>query len=106
MCSSDLSSGTGDSLETVRALAVGGLKPGRGAVGEDSPDCSLLEQYLSSVQQREQEAEDGAASDRTETPQPPSSPLSLTGTPQAQSLPQSGLEREDKDCHQEGTSPV
>ncbi|XP_062312621.1 centrosomal protein of 97 kDa isoform X2 [Osmerus eperlanus] len=101
-----LSSGTGDSLETVRALAVGGLKPGCGAVGEDSPDCSLLEQYLSSVQQREQEAEDGAASDRTETPQPPSSPLSSAGTPQAQSLPQSGLEREDKDCHQEGTSPV
>uniref|UniRef100_A0A3P9AHQ7 Centrosomal protein of 97 kDa n=1 Tax=Esox lucius TaxID=8010 RepID=A0A3P9AHQ7_ESOLU len=73
-----LSCGTGDSLETVRALAVAGF-PIPGAGGE-SPDCSLLEQYLSSVQRREEEAEEGGAEeggageggagDRTGTPQP------------------------------------
>ncbi|XP_029499370.1 centrosomal protein of 97 kDa-like isoform X1 [Oncorhynchus nerka] len=64
-----LSCGTGDSLETVRPLVVGGfLAP----CGGNSQDCSLLEQYLSSVQQREEEAE-GGASDRTGTPQPPPS---------------------------------
>uniref|UniRef100_A0A8C7DWC2 Centrosomal protein of 97 kDa n=1 Tax=Oncorhynchus kisutch TaxID=8019 RepID=A0A8C7DWC2_ONCKI len=41
--------------------------------GGNGQDCSLLEQYLSSVQQREEEAEEGGASDRTGTPQPPSS---------------------------------
>ncbi|XP_029980753.1 centrosomal protein of 97 kDa isoform X2 [Sphaeramia orbicularis] len=61
-----LSSGTADSLKTVRALS-----PAHGGDGVDSSDCSLLEQYLSSVQQREEEAEDGM-SDRTETPQPSS----------------------------------
>ncbi|XP_052379273.1 centrosomal protein of 97 kDa-like [Oncorhynchus keta] len=65
-----LSCGTGDSLETVWPLVVGGFLATRG--GGNSQDCSLLEQYLSSVQQREEEAE-GGASDRTGTPQPPSS---------------------------------
>lgn len=69
-----LSSAT-DSLKTVRALspAFSGLLCANEA--SESPDCSLLEQYLSSVQQREEEAEE-VLSDRTETPQP-SSPLSL-----------------------------
>lgn len=70
-----LSSATTDSLNTVRALspAFSGLVSANEA--SESPDCSLLEQYLSSVQQREEEAEE-VLSDRTETPQP-SSPLSL-----------------------------
>ncbi|XP_074550582.1 centrosomal protein of 97 kDa [Halichoeres trimaculatus] len=59
-----LSSGATDSLKTVRALS-----PVQSIFAVDSTDCSLLEQYLSSVQQREQEAEE-AVSDRTETPQP------------------------------------
>uniref|UniRef100_H2U2A3 Centrosomal protein of 97 kDa n=1 Tax=Takifugu rubripes TaxID=31033 RepID=H2U2A3_TAKRU len=33
-------------------------------------NCSLLEQYLSSIQQREEEEAEDAASDRTDTPQP------------------------------------
>ncbi|KAG9349630.1 hypothetical protein JZ751_028078 [Albula glossodonta] len=57
-----LSTGTGESLETVRAGGAG--------FGGDSQDGSLLQQYLSSVQQLE-EAEEGA-SDRTGTPLPPS----------------------------------
>lgn len=60
-----LSSGTADSLKTVR--------------GALSPDCSLLEEYLSSVQQREDEAEEAAA-DRTQTP-PPSSSSSSSPPP-------------------------
>ncbi|KAJ8410534.1 hypothetical protein AAFF_G00194380 [Aldrovandia affinis] len=56
------SSGTGESLETVRAGGAG--------TGGDSQDGSLLQQYLSSVQQLE-EAEEGA-SDRTGTPLAPS----------------------------------
>lgn len=63
-----LSSGATDSLKTVRALS-----PVHSAFAVDSADCSLLEQYLSSVQQREQEAEE-AVSDRTGTPQPSSPP--------------------------------
>ncbi|XP_038870035.1 centrosomal protein of 97 kDa-like [Salvelinus namaycush] len=66
-----LSCGTGDSLETVRLLVVGGSLAPCG--GGNSQDYSLLEQYLSSVQQREEEAEEGGASNRTGTPQPPSS---------------------------------
>ncbi|XP_053733421.1 centrosomal protein of 97 kDa isoform X1 [Synchiropus splendidus] len=62
-----MSSGTTDSLKTVRALS-----PFNCGTGADSPDSSLLEQYLSSVQRREQEAEEGG-SDRTE-PSQPSSP--------------------------------
>ncbi|XP_061580569.1 centrosomal protein of 97 kDa [Cololabis saira] len=65
-----LSSGTADSLKTVRALNSAGSGP---AGGLDSADCSLLEQYLTSVQQREEEAEE-VTSDRTVTPQP-SSPV-------------------------------
>lgn len=66
-----LSSGTADSLKTVRALSP--THSGFASCGNDvdSEDCSLLEQYLSSVQQREEEAEE-RISDRTETPQPSS----------------------------------
>nr|XP_023866540.1 centrosomal protein of 97 kDa isoform X3 [Salvelinus alpinus] len=85
-----LSCGTGDSMETVRALALGGsLAPGGGG---DSQDCSLLEQYLSSVQQRE--AEEGGASDRTGTPQPPS-PLSPAEMEQPDSNTQNNAQNED-----------
>ncbi|KAG7467044.1 hypothetical protein MATL_G00149150 [Megalops atlanticus] len=59
-----LSSGTGESLETVRAGGAGA------GAGGDSHDGSLLQQYLSSVQQLE-EAEE-VASDRTGTPPAPS----------------------------------
>uniref|UniRef100_A0A665UV88 Centrosomal protein of 97 kDa n=1 Tax=Echeneis naucrates TaxID=173247 RepID=A0A665UV88_ECHNA len=69
-----LSSGTEDSLKTVRALSPIRSGFASGSDGVDSADCSLLEQYLSSVQQREEEAEE-VISDRTETPQP-SSPTS------------------------------
>lgn len=62
-----LSSGTTDSLKTVRALSP--VPSGFASDGANSADCSLLEQYLSSIQQREEEAED-VASDRTDTPQP------------------------------------
>lgn len=58
-----LSSGTADSVKTVRALS-----PVRSGDGVDSADCSLLDEYLSSVQQREEEA-DEATSDNTGTPQ-------------------------------------
>ncbi|KAM6934267.1 centrosomal protein of 97 kDa [Xenentodon cancila] len=68
-----VSSGTADSLKTVRALNSAGSGLAGGCDDVDSADCSLLEQYLTSVQQREEEAE-GAISDRTETPQP-SSPV-------------------------------
>lgn len=66
-----LSSGTTDSLKTVRAAS-----PAQSGFASDSADCSLLEQYLSSIQQREEEEEEAedVASDRTDTPQP-SSPL-------------------------------
>ncbi|KAM4731914.1 centrosomal protein of 97 kDa isoform 2-T2 [Anableps anableps] len=59
-----LSSGTADSLKTVRALS----SVQSGCDGVDSADCSLLDEYLSSVQQREEEAEE-VNSDKTETPQ-------------------------------------
>lgn len=70
-----LSSGTMDSLKTVRTLS-----PAQ-SDAVDSEDCSLLEKYLSSVQQREEEEED-VVSDRTETPQPssPASPSQSTPT--------------------------
>uniref|UniRef100_A0A3Q2W9H6 Centrosomal protein of 97 kDa n=1 Tax=Haplochromis burtoni TaxID=8153 RepID=A0A3Q2W9H6_HAPBU len=75
-----LSSGTADSLKTVRALSPVCSGLANGSDGADSADCSLLEQYLSSVQQRE-EAEE-AVSDRTETPQPssPASPSKVAQT--------------------------
>ncbi|KAF0026586.1 hypothetical protein F2P81_021323 [Scophthalmus maximus] len=78
-----LSSGTDDSLKTVRALSPVRCGFAGGNDGMDSADCSLLEQYLSSVQQREQEAEE-VASDRTETPQP-SSPITPAKMAQANS---------------------
>uniref|UniRef100_A0A667YTN9 Centrosomal protein 97 n=2 Tax=Myripristis murdjan TaxID=586833 RepID=A0A667YTN9_9TELE len=91
-----MSSGTADSLETVRALtSVTTVYSGSAAGGVDSPDCSLLEQYLSSVQQREEEAEEGAASDRTETPQP-SSPLSPSKAAQPNSPPQDDKTADNK----------
>lgn len=70
-----LDSGASDSLKTVQTLspAFSGLVVCANEA-DKSPDCSLLEQYLSSVQQREEEAEE-VLSDTTETPQP-SSPLS------------------------------
>ncbi|CAG5865737.1 unnamed protein product [Menidia menidia] len=73
-----LSSGTAESLKTVRALSplLSGLAGGSN--GADSADCSLLEQYLSSVQQREEEAEE-VIGDKLETPQP-SSPVSPSRT--------------------------
>lgn len=63
-----LSSGTTDSLKTVRALSP--VPSGFASDGAVSADCSLLEQYLSSIQQREEEEAEDAASDRTDTPQP------------------------------------
>lgn len=69
-----LSSGTIDSMKTVRALS-----PAQ-SDDMDSEDCSLLEKYLSSVQQREEEEED-VVSDRTETPQPSSSASPSYTTP-------------------------
>ncbi|KAM3607043.1 uncharacterized protein V6R79_001044 [Siganus canaliculatus] len=86
-----LSSGTTDSLKTVRALSsVHGALHG-GSDGADSADCSLLEQYLSSVQQQQEEEEEEAAeeviSDRTETPQP-STPVSPVRATQSDSSPQ------------------
>lgn len=77
-----LSSGATDSLKTVRALS-----PVHSVFAVDSADCSLLEQYLSSVQQREQEAEE-AVSDRTETPQP-----SLPVSPNKEAQSASPLEK-------------
>ncbi|KAM9343863.1 centrosomal protein of 97 kDa [Pholidichthys leucotaenia] len=83
-----LSSGTADSLKTVRALSPICSSLAAGGEGVDSADCSLLEQYLSSVQQREEEAEE-VISDRTDTPQPssPASPIKTT-----QSSPQKAAE--------------
>ncbi|KAL3969804.1 WNK lysine deficient protein kinase [Sarotherodon galilaeus] len=78
-----LSSGTADSLKTVRALSPVRSGLANGSDGAESADCSLLEQYLSSVQQREEEAEE-AVSDRTETPQP-SSPASPSKAAQTSS---------------------
>jgi len=73
-----LSSGTTDSLKTVRALSPVRSGFTGASDGVDSADCSLLEQYLSSVQQREDEAEEGIG-DKLETPQP-SSPVSPSRT--------------------------
>lgn len=80
-----LSSGTTDSLKTVRALSPVQSGFAGASDGVDSADCSLLEQYLSSVQQREEEAEE-AFSDGTETEQS-SSPVSPSKTTQASPLP-------------------
>lgn len=94
-----LSSGTGDSLETVRALTLGGfVEPLVG--GRESADCSLLEEYLSSVQQREVEAEECMASDGAETPQLSSfSPTKMAEQPT--SPPLVGSEKGVKDLEQQ-----
>ncbi|KAG7215765.1 hypothetical protein INR49_021888 [Caranx melampygus] len=94
-----LSSGTEDSLKTVRALSP--VRSGFTGCsdGVDSADCSLLEQYLSSVQQREEEAEE-AVSDRTEIPQP-SSPISPDKTAQSNSPVQKAADVQKT----EGTTP-
>ncbi|TKS66976.1 Centrosomal protein of 97 kDa [Collichthys lucidus] len=92
-----LSSGTADSLKTVRALS-----PVRSG-GMDSADCSLLEQYLSSVQQREEEAEEVIA-DRTDTPQP-SSPVSPSKTAQHNSPQQKAADNQSDVQRTEGTNP-
>ncbi|CAL8323068.1 unnamed protein product [Merluccius merluccius] len=84
------SCGTADSLETVRMRALAG-PGGCGAVaGGDSADCSLLEQYLSSVQQRE-EAEDGM----TRPPSPPLLPCK-TAQPDLQPARQEEQDKESK----------
>lgn len=86
-----LSSGTADSLETVRSLALQAPAGGATAGGGDSADCSLLEQYLSSVQQREREDEDSVMTgDRTQTSQPPSPGAVVQPDPQP--TPQDGPE--------------
>ncbi|XP_054643121.1 centrosomal protein of 97 kDa [Dunckerocampus dactyliophorus] len=65
-----LSSGTGESVMTVRAPSPSG------GGGADSTDCSLLEQYASSLQQREEEDEaEEVVSDHSVTPRR-SSPVS------------------------------
>ncbi|XP_068185318.1 centrosomal protein of 97 kDa [Antennarius striatus] len=84
-----LSSGTADSLKTVRTLSPVGSRHAAGGGGggddQDGADCSLLEEYLSSVQQREEETEE-EVNDRTGTP-PPSSPTSPRQSPEASSPP-------------------
>ncbi|KAK9537790.1 hypothetical protein VZT92_005371 [Zoarces viviparus] len=95
-----LSSGTTDTLKTVRALSPG--HSGFAGVGDgaDSSDCSLLEQYLSSVQQREEEAEE-VTSDRTET----SSPVSPSKTTQSDSPPQKTADNRLQVQRKEETTP-
>lgn len=93
-----LSSGTSDSLKTVRALSP--VPSGFASDGAVSADCSLLEQYLSSIQQREEEEAEDAASDRTDTPQPSppllsnkkhsASPLQDAGDKGAEAAPTEG----------------
>lgn len=92
-----LSSGTADSLKTVRALSPVRID------GVDSADCSLLEQYLSSVQQRAEEAEE-MISDRTETPQP-SSPASPSKTAQSNSPQQKAANSQSQVQRMEETTP-
>ncbi|XP_026150616.1 centrosomal protein of 97 kDa [Mastacembelus armatus] len=88
-----------DSLKTVRALSP--VLTG-GSDGADTADCSLLEQYLSSVQQREEEAEE-MISDRTETSQPPS-PISPAKTAQSNSPPEKTAENQSEIRGKEGTT--
>lgn len=88
-----LSSGTTDSLKTVRALSP--VLSGFTSDGAVSADCSLLEQYLSSIQQREEEEEtEDAASDRTDTPQP-SPPLPSNKKHSASPLQDAGDKRSE-----------
>nr|XP_020465178.1 centrosomal protein of 97 kDa [Monopterus albus] len=97
-----LSSGTADSLKTVRALSSVCSVFADGSDGVDSADCSLLQQYLSSVQQREEEAEK-VISDRTETPQP-SSPASPSKTAPSNSPQQKAVEIQPEVQTSEGTT--
>lgn len=98
-----LSSGTADSLKTVRALSPVQSGFTGDSDGVDSADCSLLEKYLSSVQQREEEAEE-VVSDRTETPQP-SSPLSPSKTALSNSPPQKAADNQSDAQRTEETTP-
>lgn len=93
-----LSSGTTESPKTVRALSP--VQSACTGDGTDSADCSLLEQYLTSIQRQEEEAED-AVSDGTETPQPsshlppkptasPGSPPQVAGVEQPDGPPRAG----------------
>ncbi|KAM7380417.1 hypothetical protein PAMP_003718 [Pampus punctatissimus] len=97
-----LSSGTADSLKTVRALSPVHSSFTGELYGVDSADCSLLEQYLSSVQQREEEAEE-VIGDRTETPQP-SSPASPSKTAQPSSLLQKTVDNQSEVQRMEETT--
>lgn len=98
-----LSSGTTDSLKTVRALSPVQSGFTGDSDGVDSADCSLLEKYLSSVQQREEEAEE-VICDRTETPQP-SSPLSPNKTALSKPSPQEAADNQSDAQKMEKTSP-
>ncbi|TDH06688.1 hypothetical protein EPR50_G00116760 [Perca flavescens] len=98
-----LSSGTADSLKTVQTLSPVCSGFAGASDGVDSADCSLLEQYLSSVQQREEEAEE-VISDKTETPQP-SSPLSPSKTAQSNSPPQKAANNQSEVQRTEETTP-
>nr|XP_020504383.1 centrosomal protein of 97 kDa [Labrus bergylta] len=93
-----LSSGTTDSLKTVRALS-----PVQSGFAVDSADCSLMEQYLSSVQQREQEAEE-VVSERTETPQP-SSPVSPVKATQSNSPLEKAAHDQSEEQRREENTP-
>ncbi|XP_051260627.1 centrosomal protein of 97 kDa [Dicentrarchus labrax] len=99
-----LSSGTADSLKTVRALSPVRSDFAAASDGVDSADCSLLEQYLSSVQQREEEAEE-VISDRTQTPQP-SSPVSPSKTAQSNSPPQKVADNQKERMEETTPGPV
>ncbi|XP_034042278.1 centrosomal protein of 97 kDa isoform X2 [Thalassophryne amazonica] len=77
LSNSFLSNGTADSLDTVRTLSPVCGSCAASGDGADSPDGSLLDQYLSSVQQRDEEEEEDdeeeeTVSNRTETPLAPS----------------------------------
>ncbi|XP_038550853.1 centrosomal protein of 97 kDa isoform X3 [Micropterus salmoides] len=98
-----LSSGTTDSMKTVRALSPVRSGFAGGSNGADSADCSLLEQYLSSVQQREEEAEE-VVSDRTETPLL-SSPISPSKSAQSNSPPQNAADNQSEVQRTEETIP-
>lgn len=96
-----LSSGTTDSPKTVRTLSP--VQSGCTGDGTDSADCSLLEQYLSSIQRQEEEAED-VVSERTETPQP-SSPLPSNKTASPNPPPQNTGDDQSDGPPREETAP-
>lgn len=98
-----LSSGTTDSLKTVRALSPVQSGFTGDSDGLESADCSLLEKYLSSVQQREEEAEE-VVSDRTETPQL-SPPISPSKTALSNPPPQEAADNHSDTQKTEETTP-